>query len=199
MSKDGAPRPIRTTTPQGRVLLALEVPDCSCPDPDVDLTPDLESLQGAYQLLIVIFRGTIPQLHIPAGQGRYPVGCPHSRLWFHQFTIAEWEELLANYDAGGYRRLPLAAAPMMAMSKSARIQIYSERAERGEYLFHPRDMSADQCDRVSIQGEKKLKQGDLILIDDEEHDPELVEAEEARRSAEQWLTQWRATRERPTE
>lgn len=203
MSKDGAPRPVRTTTKAGRVLLALEVPDnsagkteCSCPDPDIDLSPELDSLPGTYQLLFVIFRDTERQDHIPVGKGRYPVGCPHCQAANHGFSIAKWEQMLTEYDSGGYQRLPLPARPMMVMSKSARIQIYTERAERGECLFHPRDMTADQCDRVGIQGEKKLKQGELVLLgcDDEDHDPELLEAEEARQSAEEWLDQWRQTR-----
>lgn len=140
--KDGiaAPRPMRTTSELGRVLIQMEVPDCKCPLARACQDPD--DCPGERQC------ETCPIMPL----GGEP--CEHVQRARHGISIDLWAQLLLAYDREGYADRPLDSAPRQAVTSDARVALYMDRARRGVELFHPADIHADRLDPVSVQAGK---------------------------------------------
>ena len=131
-----APKPLRTTSELGRILLRLEVPDCSCPLSKVCMDP--AGCPGKKSCM------ECP----PALDLENP--CEHVAQAMHSVPIETWIDLLLLYDVEGYATRPL-DEPRTVLTRRARVALYMDRARRGMEIFQPQDVHGDRIDSVSVQ------------------------------------------------
>lgn len=154
-----APRALRGDTDLGRLLLALEVPDCDCPLPDVRIglklrlaleryaaERGLDEVMGYLRLVLVVVRAQ-------------PCRCTAVRG--HGLSVDEWVELLAEYDPAGYLEPPLDNEPSLAITRAGRVEMMTGRAEAGLAIEHPGDINPAEVDHLWIESLTGKFQGEL--------------------------------------
>ena len=142
--KDGiaAPKPMRSQTELGRLLISMEIPDCGCHQPLTRICAHPDDCPGES-------RCEVCPIALLGGEP-----CDHVLDADHPIPIEHWAQLLLAYDYEGYTDRPLDATPRRAVTSDARVALYVDRARRGVEIFHPGDRHANHIDAVSVQAGK---------------------------------------------
>jgi len=141
--KTHAPKPVRNDSDLGRLLEALEVPDCDCETRETRETHEWGP-------------GCLADVAGP--------GCHHVLAAAHEMSVERWAELLRGYDPGGYADPPGPDAPAVLVDRRERIAVYAMRADAGVGLFHPADVTPLNRDRLGVLGGRRLREQSAVGI-----------------------------------
>jgi hypothetical protein len=157
-------RALRRDTELGRVLAAVEVPDCRC-KPERNCLEGLENYPADCP-------GEHACKHCPLAPCKHVAAIDPRRF---PLTLSEWRELLLAHDPAGYGEPPAPAEPRVAVTREARVAVLADRAWAGLGFWHAADLIHMEgvLDHLATEAESGKKQGDIFATwhDDDEDEP----------------------------
>ena len=165
------PRKLSGETPLGRILVLMEIPECSC---EKFFKPYRPGELGELDPGTPIYWLRLAVAGIDEDYGRkYGViadrPCEHILTAAHEVDYDLWGEMLVAYDPDGYLDPPAAKEPTRTISKPALVQIYRERADLRVALHHPEDFiqidhgQAVEDVGLAVQAAAGKKHGEALL------------------------------------
>lgn len=145
-----APRPQRRDTDLGRLLAALEVPDCGCRSPEESRRWMADPCRHERDFLARL------------GERPFPL------------TLEEWGLLLEAFDPEGYAEPQAPDSPAVAMTQKARGGVLRARAKAGLSLWHPDDVlpADERVEHLDVEAVLGKRQGEVTSAwHGEEDDP----------------------------
>lgn len=176
-----ADRAVRADSELGRLLRAMEVPNCRCmprPLPAVKGETQERCLAGLppYTRLLLVIFATMPGgvnqpcRHALARAAGFPEGVDLD-MWAEMISLYQLQGGFAD-DSGDYVGVRPLPRPHTLATHEAILAELEERARNGQELFHPRDLRVERSDGVAVAGDKRKKQKGLI---NETVSPRLVD------------------------